>query len=557
MTPRRTALAAAALVTPALIAAMLVAPTAATADDGLMEPIGRYVADKTMPAIPEGEDQVRAESHAVLGDRLFSTNHTSLDIVDISDPENPELVRPIDLSEFGANGITSVAASDGRVAVAIPATDKTKPGTVVVMDTEGEVLAEVQVGALPDMLTFDNDGKRIVVANEGEPNDDYTVDPEGTVSIIDVKQLLSGKGNPVRTVRFVGVPRPSLNEYVRIFGPNASIAQDIEPEYVTIQGDRAFVSLQENNAIAEIDLRAARVVAVRGLEFKDHDSDGNGLDASDKDKKIAIENWPVRGMPMPDAIASFTTGGQTYIISANEGDSRDDWFAEEARIGDFFDEATGNPQPVTLGGETDTSADDRTVELSPGVIADIGSDWDEKKLGRLKVSAAPGTAGGDTDGDGDINVLQSFGTRSISIWSADGSLKWDSGDILEERTGQALPKDFNNNNDENKFDSRSDDKGPEPEGVAVGEIDGRTYAFVGLERVGGMAVFDVTNPASPAFVEYVTTRQFGTVSPTDGSTDSGPEVMSFVSAEDSPNGEPLVIMSNEVSGTIVIWSPKS
>jgi hypothetical protein len=557
MTPRRTALAAAALATPALLATMLVAPTTAAAADPLaMEPVGRYVAPRA-PEIPAADDQVRAESHAVLGDRLYATNHTSLDIVDISDPENPTLVTQVDLSSYGATGITSVAASKGRVAVAIPATDKTQPGTVALLNPSGKVLRTVTVGALPDMLTFDEDGKRILVANEGEPASYPSTaesDPKGTISVIDVAKMMGGKADAVRTISFDSITAGSLNEYVRIFGPGATIAQDLEPEYITVQGDTAFVSLQENNAIAEIDLRAGRVVAVRGLEFKDHSLADNGygssnaLDASDRDGSISIANWPVTGMPMPDAITSFAVGGQTYLVSANEGDSRADWpgFTEEERIKDLVGKDENTPYVDDFG---------REITLDDSLYATLKGLRGDSALGRLRMSTAPGTAGGDTDGDGDIDRILTYGTRSMSIWTADGTRVWDSGDILEQQTALALPAHFNNNNDENAFDSRSDDKGPEPEGVAVGEIDGRTYAFLGLERIGGMAVFDVTNPASTTFVEYVTTRDFEK-DPTDGSTDSGPEVVTFVPADESPNGEPLVLVSNEWSGSIVIWSPK-
>ena len=529
MTPRRTALTAAALVTPALLAAMLVAPTAATAADVplAMDDIGRYVAPRT-PAIPAADDQVRAESHAVLGDRLYSTNHTSLDIVDISDPANPALVTQIDLSAYGEYGITSVAASTGRVAVAIPATDKTMAGTLVLLNPAGKVLRTVTVGALPDMVTFDESGKRILVANEGEPNADYSVDPEGSISIIDVAKMIGGKADAVRTVGFGGVQ--NLNEYVRSFGPNAgNYAKDLEPEYITVQGDRAFVSLQENNAIAEIDLVAGSVLGVRGLQFKDHNVDGAGMDPSDRDGGINIAKWPVLGMPQPDAIASFVVRGQTYIISANEGDARDyPGFSEEGTVGSG------------------------SYLLDPTVFPNAADLKTNAQLGRLSVTRASG----DLDDDGDIDQIMAFGTRSVSIWTEDGTRVWDSGDQLERATAAALPLNFNANNTATSLDNRSDNKGPEPEGVAVGQIDGRTYAFVGLERIGGMAVFDVTSPTSPTFVEYVTTRDF-TKSSTDGTTDSGPEVMSFVSAENSPNGKPLVVMSNEWSGTIVIWSPKS
>jgi hypothetical protein len=175
----------------------------------------------------------------------------------------------------------------------------------------------------------------------------------------------------------------------------------------------------------------------------------------------------------------------------------------------------------------------------------------EGNLGRLTVT----NQGGDTDGDGDFDEIRAFGTRSVSIWTADGRLVWDSGDQIENAVKAVLPEAFNSTNDENdSFDTRSDNKGPEPEGVAVGEVGSRRMAYVGLERVGGLVVFDITDPTSPVLVEYVNSRDFG-LDPTDGSTDSGPEVLTFVPAGDSPSGRPLVVVSNEVSGTVSLWSP--
>jgi hypothetical protein len=360
-------------------------------------------------------------------------------------------------------------------------------------------------------------------------------DPEGSVSIIDVRRLLTFRRGAVRTAGFtdfnVGGKR-TLDPAVRIFGPGASVAQDLEPEYVTIRGNRAFVTMQENNAIAEVHLVSGRVQAIRPLALKDHSQPGNGLDASDRDPRAAssinIATWPVLGMPMPDGIASFRHRGTTYLITANEGDARD-WpgLAEEVRVGSA------------------------SYTLDPTAFPNAADLKLEGNLGRLTVT----NQGGDTDGDGDFDEIRAFGTRSVSIWTADGRLVWDSGDQIENAVKAVLPEDFNSTNDENdSFDTRSDNKGPEPEGVAVGEVGGRRMAYVGLERVGGLVVFDITNPTSPVLVEYVNSRDFA-LEPTDGSTDSGPEVLTFVPAGDSPSGRPLIAVSNEVSGTVSLWSP--
>ena len=527
----------AAALSASLIAAGLVAgPVSASTDEPpALELVGRYVAERT-PAPLEGEDDVRAEVTAALGDRMYVVNHTALDIVDIRTPDAPVLLGQVSLAGFGGS-ITSVATTAGLVAVSIPATEKTQPGTVVLLTPTGRILRSVTVGANPDMLTFDADGRRLVVANEGEPSG-YGVgysDPAGSVSIIDVRRLLTFRRGAVRTAGFtdfnVGGKR-TLDPAVRIFGPGASVAQDLEPEYVTIRGNRAFVTMQENNAIAEVHLGSGRVQAVRPLALKNHSQPGNGLDASDRDPRdassINIATWPVLGMPMPDGIASFRHRGTTYLITANEGDARD-WpgLAEEVRVGSA------------------------SYTLDPTAFPNAADLKREGNLGRLTVT----NQGGDTDGDGDFDEIRAFGTRSVSIWTADGRLVWDSGDQIENAVRAVLPEDFNSTNDENdSFDTRSDNKGPEPEGVTVGEVGGRRMVYVGLERVGGLVAFDITNPTGPVLVEYVNSRDF-TLNPTDGSTDSGPEALTFVPAGDSPSGRPLIVVSNEVSGTVSLWSP--
>lgn len=536
MTPRRTALAAAALVTPALLAAMLVAPTAATAvTEPKLELVGRY-------QVAGG-----AEVSAYMDGTLYVINGEGIDIVPL-DPMGTALVKSgsIDLSSYGG-AVTSVAAKDGLVAAAVPNDDRTLPGTVVVMDAAGKVLATVPVGALPDMLTFDDKGQMLVVANEGEPKSYPSTpetDPEGSVTVIYVDRLLKSQGKSVTTIGFTdfnegGSRHAELPAGVRIFGPGASVAQDLEPEYVTIEGNRGYVTLQENNAIAELDLRSGRVIAIRPLGLKDHNLGVNGygsrndLDPSDADSAINgginIAPWQVRGMHMPDGIASFQVQGQTYLLTANEGDARADW--------------PGYQEETTVG--------NASYVLDPTKFPNAATLKEAAKLGKLTVSLASG----DTDGDGDFDEIHAFGARSMSIWSADGGQVWDSGDRLEQVTAEALPARFNANNTSSSKDNRSDNKGPEPEGVTVGEIDGRTYAFVGLERVGGMAVFDVTNPSAPSFIEYVTSRDF-TKPGGDTNNDSGPEVLSFVPASESTTGRPLVIMNNEISGSVTIWSPK-
>jgi hypothetical protein len=469
--------------------------------------------------------------------RAFAINSTDNDLVvlDLADPKAPVLYEKIPLDAYGA-GLNSVAVHRGLVAVAVEAQPKTDPGRVVFMNASTlQVVGDVEVGALPDMLTFDGEGTRVLVANEGEPVDYLpgSVNPEGSISIIDLAQGVPNAS--VRTADFRGFTKDALlAKGVRVFAPGATAAQDLEPEYITVQGRTAWVTLQEANAVAIVDVPTATVQDIVSLGRKDHSLPGNALDPSDRDgpangAATKIGNWPVFGMYQPDAIASYRIGKQTYLVTANEGDSRsgDDFpgYNEEVRVGS--------------GGYI----------LDPTVFPDAAVLKANANLGRLNVS----NASGDTDGDGDFDRIDVFGARSFSIWTTDAQLVWDSGDQFERFFADpqnGFAANFNANHESNDPDNRSDNKGPEPEGVAVGKVGGRTYAFVGLERMGGVMAYDVSDPRSPQFAAYGTTRTFVG---TNLAGDRGAEGVTFIAAEDSPNGEPLVLVGNEVSRTVAIF----
>jgi len=458
--------------------------------------------------------------------RTFVVSGTStLDILDISNPANPTKFSSIDTSALGT--ANSVAVKNGIVAVAIENANKQAPGTVAFYDVDGNFLSAVTVGALPDMLTFSPDGKKILVANEGEPssyNQPNSVDPEGSVGIIDISNgVLNLNQSNVTIADFTAFNSQKdalIASGVRIFGPNATVAQDVEPEYITVSSDSktAWITLQENNAIAVLDLESGEITEIKPLGYKDHNLSGNGLDASDRDGpnntgRINIQNWPVLGMYQPDAIASFTVNGQTYLITANEGDARDyTGFSEEARVG--------------------------SLNLDPTAFPNAAALKNNAALGRLNVTRTLG----DTDGDGDYDQLYAFGARSFSIWTPQGNLVYDSGDQFEQIIATQVPSLFNSEGTSANFDTRSDNKGPEPEGVVTGVINEQTYAFIGLERTSGVMVYDVTNPTSPTFVQYITTPG-----------DVAPEGLSFVAAADSPTGKPLLIVANEVSKTTTTY----
>ena len=495
-----------------------------------LTPIGTYESG----IFDEGAAEIADYDH--VSKRLFVTNAdaNTVDAIDVSDPTSPALAFTIDLDPYGA-GVNSVVERFGIVAVAVEADPKQNPGKVVFFNRHGTYINEVTVGALPDMLTFTPNGKFLLVANEGEPNNDYTVDPEGTISVISMGANPASKvkrlqQKHVTTVDFNSFNGMTLDPSIRIFGPGATVAQDLEPEYIAVSDDSriAYVVCQENNAIAEINIRRREVNALWGLGYKDHSLPGNGIDASNRDDSIRIDNWPVKGIYMPDAIEFYSKGGQDYILTANEGDSRDydgdPGYVGEERIEDLTLDPTAFPNAAML--------------------------QDEENLGRLKVVINQG----DTDGDGDFDELYSYGARSFSIYNVNGSQVYDSGDDFEQITAIEIPADFNSTNDENdSFDNRSDDKGPEPEGITLGKIGNRTYAFIGLERVSGIMVYDITQPTAPSFVEFITNRDFSGDAEEGTAGDLGPEGLLFIPSWNSPNGEPLLVVTNEVSGTTTIY----
>jgi len=463
--------------------------------------------------------------------RAFAINSQDNDlaVIDLSNPAAPILLEKLPLDVYGA-GLNGVDTHDGLVAVAVEASPKTDPGKVVFVDARTlAVRGAVTVGALPDMLTFDDDGQRVLVANEGEPESYLAgaVNPEGSISIIDLGRDVARA--TVRTADFRAFSKEALLAMgVRVFGPGATAAQDLEPEYITLKGRTAWVTLQEANAVAVLDVPTATVTDIVPLGLKDHLLAGQGLDASDRDGgTINIANWPVLGMYQPDAIASYRIGSQQFLVTANEGDSRssDDFpgFNEEVRLGNA------------------------AYQLDPVRFPDPTALKNTAALGRLNVT----NASGDIDGDGDFDEIHVFGARSFSIWTGQGELVWGSGDQFEQffaNPANGYASIFNAGHGNNNLDDRSDNKGPEPEGVALGRISGRTFAFVGLERIGGVMAYDVSNPYEPTFAAYANTR-----SVTEVKGDLGAEGVEFVAAEDSPNGRPLLLVGNEVSRTVSVF----
>ncbi len=620
----------------------------------------------------------------------------SVGVLDFSDPTSLTPGTDISLDAYGG-GVNSVAAHNGYIAVAVEADVKQDNGRIVFFEANGTYVADVEVGALPDMVTFSPDGMKVICANEGEPNDDWTNDPVGSISVIDISGGIANvTQGDVTTLGFDGVTIPND---VRIFGPegieafaddfqeedtiqfdtnfvnwtvfnlegstrtwgeyefpsgsaelyarisgfdggcqfqedyivsdlidlnnyssaymhfssaynfsgdqlelwisedyeegddvfdatwddisssvnwpstdgftwthsgeidlSAYVGSDVaiafaytantdscstwqfdslevigeyapehnlEPEYVAVSpnSSQAFVALQENNGLAIVDLNNTSISALTGLGWKDHSVAGNGLDPSNEDGGININTYPFRGLYLPDAITSYEVGGQTYVLSANEGDAREyDAYEEEDRLNDIDLDATVFPNASTF---------------QPDDVA-----------GRIKVTLSMG----DTDDDGEFEEIYTFGARSFSIWSSSGSLVWDSGDDFEQTVASEYPDHFNSTNDDNdSFDNRSDDKGPEPEAITVGQIGTKWFAFIGLERMGGIMVYDITDPNAPIFIEYVLNRDFSAAADAAAAGDLGPEDIKFISGDASPDGKYYLVTSAEVSGTVSVF----
>ena len=110
------------------------------------------------------------------------------------------------------------------------------------------------------------------------------------------------------------------------------------------------------------------------------------------------------------------------------------------------------------------------------------------------------------------------GSRGWSVFdAASGEVVWDAGAELERlavRVGLHT-------------EDRAAKKGVEPEGLAVATLGGTRYAFVGSERSNFVAVYDVSDPSAPRFVQVLATT-------------NGPEGLLVV-----PGRDLLVVSSEE------------
>lgn len=533
-----------------------------------LTPVGRYVHNDN----GDGEGGAEIVAYDKMTQRLFVVNAANdcIDVLDASTPSNLTFVYSIDVTSV--TGLTggspnSVDAYNGLVAIAIEADTKQDNGVIAFFDAASlEEQKVIEAGSLPDMVTFTPNGMMALAANEGEPSDDYSNDPEGSVTLIDLSSgVTNSSATQIGFSSFNNQKDDLIENGVRIFGPNASVAQDLEPEYITISADSktAWVGLQENNALAEIDIETASITRIYPFGFKDHSVEGNGFDASNKDDAINIQTHNTLGMYQPDAITSFATGGKTYVLTANEGDSRDyAGFSEEYRVSDFAAlDTTNYPSSDNLQSDENLGRLKTTSTLGIDTISTPNCDYTSKDS---------------VEGVCEYDQIYSYGARSFSIWDsstlqASGNAPtFDSGDEFE----QIIAADsnfsviFNANGDENQADNRSDDKGTEPEAVTTGKIGSKVYAFVGLERIGGIMIYDITIPSAASYITYVNFRNLNTdlataghlaeepanvtLSDTDAG-DIGPEGVEFIPASDSGDNKAYLVVANEISNTTTMY----
>lgn len=482
--------------------------------------------------------------------RLFVTSSGSpvhrINIFDITDPSLPAATgTPIDFSStFGLPsdmlGLSSVAVDPmGRFGVAalIPANNSTSVGKIGYFNlATGAIIGTADVGYHPDSVSFSADGSRLVVVNEGEFNPASGTNAPGSISVIDVSGINGGNlatlpslaattadfsaanlgpgvslsGIRNSNIAGVGVAGNFINSVPDFTQPANIDFNAIEPEYATIAGSKVYVSLQDNNALGEFDLTTGKWTSVKSLG-----TITQLVDASDQDGGINI-NDSVKGLPMPDTVASYTVQGKTYVVTANEGDARVD-DRDVSRFGD-----------TSGSDDMDAILDNNYPGTATGVRANA-------ELGRLTVSRIDG----DTDADNLIDDIHMLGTRSLSIWEQTSG-----GPVLTSDTGSFFEEFIRDNDAAGWQDGRSDDKGPEPEGLTLGVINGKTYAFIGMERTDSIFMFNITDPANPLFVDY-----FRIV---DGAnTPKRPEGFLFVPASESPNGQNLLVVGFEGDGGIL------
>ncbi|WP_316571375.1 choice-of-anchor I family protein [Neobacillus sp. YIM B06451] len=459
---------------------------------------------------------------------LKKLKKSSGEVQQLQKEKSINIADAVNTDQFTYGDVTSIDIDTKRnvVVAAVQEADYTKNGKIIVMNYDGKILKTYDAGVQPDMVKLTDNGKYILSADEGEPRAGLEQeDPEGSVTIVEVN---TGK---VTKVKFNDQAVIDDDVHIRNSGTKADSVKDFEPEYIAVSkdGKKAYVTLQENNAIATIDIKAGKVLSVKSLGYKDHSIPGNELDAA-RNGKIELERLPILGAYMPDSVAYVKIGGVDYLVTANEGDATE-WPEDDStfiNVADFKDVKD-------------------TIELDPSIFKGMSAAEAQAAFDKMKNSAGYQKLEVLTDRGND--AIYTLGGRSFSIWKADTmELVYDSGSDFETITSQRFPDVFNWSNDDDEFEKRSTKKGPEPEDVKIGKIGKDVYAFVGLERIGGVMAYNISNPEKAQFANYFNSRDFSKAI----AGDVSPEGLEFIDANSSPTKKPLVLVGNEVSGTVTV-----
>lgn len=494
----------------------------ANKDGGVAEIVTYNKENNKMYTISGTDKKIHVVDMSTL-EKNKSTELKSTKIINVE-----EEIKKFDDS-FKYGDITSIDINyEKKIVVAtVQHEDYNTNGKIIIMNYDGEIQEVFECGVQPDMVKISSDGKYILTADEGEPREGYgenVIDPEGSVTILNYET------KETKTVKF---DDSQLEGKVLIRNKEGGAKVDLEPEYISLStnGKTAYVALQENNAIATIDIESGNVKSVKSLGFKDYSVSGNELDAA-KDGQINIEDLPILGAYMPDGITNINIGGVEYILTANEGDGTEWAEGTENEVKNIAKLKKINVNELDI--QEDTYAGFSKEEATEK-IKEMASTKGYEDLEVLT--------------DVDNEAIYILGGRSFSIRRADTmEIVFDSGADFENIISERYPEYFNVSNSKIEMDARSTKKGPEPEYVEVGKIGDKVYAFVGIERQGGIMTYDITNPSQAKFINYYNTRDYSS----DIAGDSGPEGLKFIFSQDNPTNQDLLLVANEVSGTVAV-----
>lgn len=455
-------------------------------------------------------------------------NKNAVDKIALLDGKNINIKEIVEnnYKGFSYGDMTSVAVSPNgeKLAVAIQSSDYSVAGCLAVFlcGADGTLSFDqiYEAGVQPDMVTFTPDSKKILSADEGEPRNGYeagSIDPKGTVTVIDLTN--QNVSHLDFTVFDSEAKRAELVQNGVILKKGTAPSVDLEPEYIAANDKTAYVTLQEANAIAIVDLQTLSIENICSAGYEDYEK--YPIDIDKKDAAYRPVSYPsLRGIRMPDGISLFESNGKTYIVTANEGDSRE-W-------NEYLNEAECN------FGKGQTSPSGKITAENSGLTGKVVF-FDQNDYEGL---------------NSEYDYL--FGGRSFTVYCVDGSgMKevYTSGNELEAKTAAYFPQYFNCSNDSAEIDDRSGKKGVEAESVTIGTVGEKTYAFIGLERIGGVMAYDITNPDKILFANYINSRDFSK----DIAGDVSPEGLCMISASESADGNAYLLASCEVSGTVAAY----